>query len=202
MNDREQPPLSDSVNRHPNRTGTPPLLPPAGTLTLCLLTLLTAVIQSIWDGQRIARALGFDPANFITHPSPNGHEQLVPGWLALFTYVFPHGGWGHVLPNTIALWVFGAFVESNIGTRKFVVGYFDSRDRLGLNSNTLAHPAHHSCETRSRLLDRLSFPSLSCHVAGSSHFSAPFAIAFRSLFAYSFLSSLKSGDRLPKRAAR
>ena len=126
MNDRLQPPLSDSANRHPNRTGTPPLLPPAGTLTLCLLTLLTAVIQSIWDGQQIARALGFDPANFITHPSPNGHEQLVPGWLALFTYVFPHGGWGHVLPNTIALWVFGAFVESNIGTRKFVVSYFVS----------------------------------------------------------------------------
>lgn len=125
MNDREQWPLLHSADRPPNRTDTLPLLPPAGTLTLCLLTLLTAVIQSIWDGHQIARALGFDPVSFdLIHPSPDGREHLIPGWLTLFTYVFPHGGWWHVLPNTIALWVFGAVVESSIGTRKFVVSYF------------------------------------------------------------------------------
>jgi len=55
-----------------------------------------------------------------------GEGQVIPAWLSLFTYVFPHGGWWHVLPNMTALWVFGAIAERVMGTWRFVAGYFVS----------------------------------------------------------------------------
>jgi membrane associated rhomboid family serine protease len=41
----------------------------------------------------------------------------------LFTSMFLHGGWMHVLGNMLFLWVFGRNVEDLIGSGKFVVFY-------------------------------------------------------------------------------
>jgi membrane associated rhomboid family serine protease len=103
------------------------LFPPPGTLVLCLLTFGTALAQSIRGWAPVAQALGVAG----THARLSSwigirDGQAVPGWLTLITYVLPHGGWWHVLPNLAALWVFGAMAERGIGTWRFVAGYFAS----------------------------------------------------------------------------
>jgi membrane associated rhomboid family serine protease len=42
----------------------------------------------------------------------------------LATYLFLHGGFGHILWNMLALWMFGADLEGVWGTRRFVQFYF------------------------------------------------------------------------------
>ena len=42
----------------------------------------------------------------------------------LFTYMFLHGGIGHLLFNMLALWMFGLPLEQTWGTRKFLNYYF------------------------------------------------------------------------------
>ncbi len=42
----------------------------------------------------------------------------------LATYLFLHGGIGHILWNMLALWMFGAELESVWGTRRFLQFYF------------------------------------------------------------------------------
>ena len=42
----------------------------------------------------------------------------------LFTYMFLHGGIGHLLFNMLALWMFGLPLEQTWGTRKFLKYYF------------------------------------------------------------------------------
>jgi len=42
----------------------------------------------------------------------------------LVTYMFLHGGIGHILFNMLTLWMFGAAVEQTWGTRRFVQYYF------------------------------------------------------------------------------
>src|SRR5579871_5093865 len=44
----------------------------------------------------------------------------------LVTYMFLHGGIGHILWNMLALWMFGAELESVWGTRRFLQFYFFS----------------------------------------------------------------------------
>jgi membrane associated rhomboid family serine protease len=42
----------------------------------------------------------------------------------LATYAFLHGGFGHIIWNMLALWMFGADIERVWGTRRFVQFYF------------------------------------------------------------------------------
>jgi len=42
----------------------------------------------------------------------------------LATYMFLHGGFGHIIWNMLALWMFGADLEQAWGTRRFLQFYF------------------------------------------------------------------------------
>ena len=42
----------------------------------------------------------------------------------LATYMFLHAGFGHIIWNMLALWMFGADIEQTWGTRRFVQFYF------------------------------------------------------------------------------
>src|SRR6478736_5210064 len=59
-------------------------------------------------------------------------DQLITDWgivpdnphvISLFTSMFLHGNWLHVLGNMLFLWVFGRNVEDLIGGTRFLVFY-------------------------------------------------------------------------------
>jgi membrane associated rhomboid family serine protease len=45
-------------------------------------------------------------------------------WHTLFSSMFMHGGWGHIIGNILFLWVFGDNIEATVGSWKFVLFYF------------------------------------------------------------------------------
>jgi membrane associated rhomboid family serine protease len=47
----------------------------------------------------------------------------LPYWTTLFTSMFLHGGWGHLLGNMLYLWIFGDNVEDRFGRVAFVPFY-------------------------------------------------------------------------------
>jgi membrane associated rhomboid family serine protease len=64
--------------------------------------------------------------------SSAGLERLVMTWgivpdrlqlVSLFTSMFLHGGWLHLIGNMLYLWVFGRNIEDLIGSGKFLVFY-------------------------------------------------------------------------------
>jgi membrane associated rhomboid family serine protease len=57
----------------------------------------------------------------------------VPFWLTLFTSMFLHGGWDHILGNMLFLGVFGIHVERSMGPLRFLLFYFI----CGLGANAL-----------------------------------------------------------------
>lgn len=46
------------------------------------------------------------------------------GWGSIFTSMFMHGSWEHLLGNMLFLWVFGNNIEDSMGHFRFVVFYF------------------------------------------------------------------------------
>ncbi|HEY3523848.1 MAG TPA: rhomboid family intramembrane serine protease [Candidatus Limnocylindrales bacterium] len=46
-----------------------------------------------------------------------------PIWLTLFTSMFMHGGWLHILGNMWFLWIFGDNIERRFGSIRYVVFY-------------------------------------------------------------------------------
>jgi len=45
------------------------------------------------------------------------------GWLPLFTSMFLHGGWWHLISNMLALYIFGDNVEDRLGHLRYLLFY-------------------------------------------------------------------------------
>ncbi len=51
------------------------------------------------------------------------YPTIRPLWVTLFTSMFIHGGFGHILGNMWFFWIFGNNVEDYLGSVKFVIFY-------------------------------------------------------------------------------
>lgn len=50
-------------------------------------------------------------------------QELGSGWLGVFSSMFMHGGWMHILGNMWFLWIFGGNVEDSMGPIRFLIFY-------------------------------------------------------------------------------
>jgi membrane associated rhomboid family serine protease len=66
--------------------------------------------------------LGFIPYE-LTHLVDINPKNLVPLPLTIFTAMFMHGGWLHLLSNMLYLWIFGDNIEDILGHVKYLVFY-------------------------------------------------------------------------------
>jgi membrane associated rhomboid family serine protease len=59
----------------------------------------------------------------LTHHVDVGPRDLVPWWLTMFSALFVHGGWLHIIFNMLFLWVFGPGVEDAMTRARFLAFY-------------------------------------------------------------------------------
>jgi rhomboid family protein len=64
-------------------------------------------------------------ALFGTAPVPRAWQALPP-WATIFTSMFLHGGWLHLIGNLVFLWIFGNKTEAALGRGRYLVLYFAS----------------------------------------------------------------------------
>jgi membrane associated rhomboid family serine protease len=82
------------------------------------LSVLPAEIQHCpWS-----TCVALQPTGNVTFQS-TGQELTTPAWLTLFTGMFMHGGWEHILGNMLFLWIFGDNVEDAMGHLRYLVFY-------------------------------------------------------------------------------
>jgi membrane associated rhomboid family serine protease len=62
-------------------------------------------------------------AAFALTPAHLTHAPSVDSYLTIFTSMFLHGGWLHIIGNMWYLWIFGNNVEDSIGHFRFIVFY-------------------------------------------------------------------------------
>jgi hypothetical protein len=70
----------------------------------------------------------------VRQPLPVEAATALPAWINIFTCMFLHGGWMHLLGNMLYLWIFGNNVEDRLGPVLFFIFYIGT----GLIGN-LAH---------------------------------------------------------------
>ncbi len=74
-------------------------------------------------GQAVVYALGVIPAVLLGNAQLPPGVELVSPWVSVFTSMFLHGGWMHLLGNMLYLWIFGDNVEDSMGHARFVIFY-------------------------------------------------------------------------------
>lgn len=96
-------------------------------ITYILLTI--NVLVFIWElslGQQLQvvfYSLGVVPAVLVGNGYLPAEFVLIPSWLSIFSSMFLHGGWMHLLGNMLYLWVFGNNIEDAMGHMKFILFY-------------------------------------------------------------------------------
>ena len=103
-------------------------------VTWLLIALNAAIfIYEIGLGQAalegLIRTWGLVPAQLIRRPETE--------WVKVFTSMFLHGGWMHILSNMWVLFIFGDNVEERMGGGRYVVFYLLSGAAAGLLQSLL-----------------------------------------------------------------
>ena len=88
-----------------------PRLTPWVLRLLVINAVLLLLMETLFTSPELRQALAFAPDAALGRP-----------W-TFASYMFVHGGFGHLLFNSIALFVFGAAVESRMGSRPFILYY-------------------------------------------------------------------------------
>lgn len=73
-------------------------------------------------GHAASRAFGLIPDELLGDAGQLSPRALPP-WLTVFTSMFLHGGWTHLIGNLLYLWVFGGKVEERLGRWCFAALY-------------------------------------------------------------------------------
>jgi membrane associated rhomboid family serine protease len=76
-----------------------------------------------------------EPISYSLYPSP--HPLLI----TIFSAMFMHGSWGHLLGNMVYLWIFGDQIEDRLGKFRFLLFY--------LGCGVAATAAHYLANTKS-----------------------------------------------------
>ncbi len=103
----------------------PTRIAPVVTVTF----LVTCVLVFIWQislGQQFERAIysfGAIPSVVFGIKDLPAELDIVPPWTTVFTSMFMHGGWMHLIGNMLYLWIFGNNVEDAMGHARFVIFY-------------------------------------------------------------------------------
>jgi membrane associated rhomboid family serine protease len=110
----------------PLRDDNPSFRPQIVTVTfivMCVLVWLWQLSFGAEGGQRIVYALGVVPASLLGQQQLPPELSVVAPWMTMFTSMFMHGGWLHLIGNMLYLWVFGDNVEDSMGHGRFAVFY-------------------------------------------------------------------------------
>jgi rhomboid family protein len=87
---------------------------PYVTTALVVLNVLVFLLE-LSQGEKFITDWAFIPARFSGEPGEDA--------VTIFTAMFMHGGWMHLIGNMVFLWIFGDNVEDRIGHVKFLIFY-------------------------------------------------------------------------------
>lgn len=93
-------------------------------MAICIGVFLWQVTRTQGDQNVIVYALGVTPAVLFGHMELQPGLAWVPSSITVFTSMFLHGGWMHLIGNMLYLWVFGNNIEAAMGHVRFIVFYF------------------------------------------------------------------------------
>lgn len=110
-------PLSDD-----NPTERPPIVT-VSAIVACVVVFLYQASLPEHPGELLVYQYGAIPAVVTGQTGLPPELTALPGYLTLFTSMFLHGGWMHLIGNMLYLWIFGNNVEDAMGHLRFVVFY-------------------------------------------------------------------------------
>lgn len=99
----------------------------------CSSIFLNQIFDPSYITEQNFLSFGMIPAILFGHSELSGPLKIIPPFLSIFTSMFLHGGWMHIIGNMTYLYIFGNNIEERLGKFKFIIFYLITGIVAGLS---------------------------------------------------------------------
>jgi len=90
---------------------------------LCVLIFLIQLSSQSYKTGQLFYSYGLIPSVLMGQNQLPMDLYVVPAYLTIFTSMFMHGGFMHLIGNMLYMWIFADNIEDNLGASKFLIFY-------------------------------------------------------------------------------
>ena len=90
---------------------------------ICVIVFLLEISSPNYKSGAIFYSWGVIPASLIHNLQLPDEVYRVPPTITLFTSMFMHGGFMHLIGNMLYMWIFADNIEDGLGKTKFIIFY-------------------------------------------------------------------------------
>ena len=90
---------------------------------LCVLVFLIQLGSQSYKTGQLFYSYGLIPSVLMGHNQLPIDLYVIPGYVTIFTSMFMHGGFMHLIGNMLYMWIFADNIEDNLGPIKFLIFY-------------------------------------------------------------------------------
>ena len=92
-------------------------------ISSCVLIFLIQLSSQSYKTGQLFYSYGLIPSVLMGHNQLPMDLYAVPAYLTIFTSMFMHGGFMHLIGNMLYMWIFADNIEDNLGPSKFLIFY-------------------------------------------------------------------------------
>jgi len=89
----------------------------------CILIFVAQLSSEAYKTGQLFYSYGLIPSVLMGHNQLPMDLYAIPGWLTIFTSMFMHGGFMHLIGNMLYMWIFADNIEDNLGPKFFFIFY-------------------------------------------------------------------------------
>jgi len=90
---------------------------------LCILIFLSQLSSQSYKTGELFYSYGLIPSVLMNNNQLPADLYVIPAWITIFTSMFMHGGFMHLIGNMLYMWIFADNIEDNLGAFKFLFFY-------------------------------------------------------------------------------
>ena len=90
---------------------------------LCVLVFFMQLGSQSYKTGQLFYSYGLIPSVLMGHNQLPMDIYVVPAYLTIFSSMFMHGGFMHIIGNMLYMWIFADNIEDDIGPKKFIIFY-------------------------------------------------------------------------------
>ena len=90
---------------------------------LCTVIFLAQISSQSYKSGELFYSYGLIPSVLMGHNQLPMDLYAVPAFITIFSSMFMHGGFMHLIGNMLYMWIFADNIEDNLGVTKFIIFY-------------------------------------------------------------------------------
>ena len=92
-------------------------------ISLCILIFLIQLGSQSYKTGELFYSYGLIPSVLMGHNKLPMDVYAVPAFVTIFSSMFMHGGFMHIIGNMLYMWIFADNIEDDLGSKKFIIFY-------------------------------------------------------------------------------